>query len=48
MIAFAGALRLLAKQSTDLAIHTKPRWPIVELASIDNGVELLAQTARSA
>ena len=48
MIAFAGALRLLGQQSNDLAINTKPRWPIVELASIDNGVELLAQTARSA
>ena len=48
MIAFAGALRLLAQQSNDLAIHTKPRWPMVELAAIDNGAALLAQTARSA
>ena len=47
MIAFAGALRLLAGQPNDLAINTKPRWPMVELPSIDNGAALLAQTARS-
>ena len=47
MIAFAGALRLMAQQTNDLGINTKPRWPMVELAPIDNGVELLARTARS-
>lgn len=47
MIAFAGALRLLAKQHNDLAIHTRPRWPMVELTPIENGADLLAKAARS-
>ena len=34
MIAFAGALRLQSDQRAPLAINTRPRWPMVELAPI--------------
>ncbi|XOV84229.1 MAG: tRNA (adenosine(37)-N6)-threonylcarbamoyltransferase complex transferase subunit TsaD [bacterium] len=47
MIAFAGALRLMAGQSNNLAIDTKPRWPMVDLPPIDHSAELLSQTNRS-
>jgi len=35
MIAYAGALRLLAGEQADLGIHTRPRWPMFELAPMD-------------
>ena len=34
MIAYAGTQRLIAGQTTDLAIETKPRWPLTELSSL--------------
>ena len=34
MIAFAGALRLMSGQQAELAIRTRARWPIFELAPI--------------
>ncbi|RUO78165.1 tRNA (adenosine(37)-N6)-threonylcarbamoyltransferase complex transferase subunit TsaD [Idiomarina tyrosinivorans] len=34
MIALAGALRLQAGQSTDLAIKTYPRWPLADLPAL--------------
>lgn len=34
MIAYAGALRLLAGQAAPLAINTRARWPLTELAAI--------------
>jgi len=34
MIAYAGALRLLAGERAALSIHTRPRWPMFELAPI--------------
>ncbi|KJV05804.1 tRNA (adenosine(37)-N6)-threonylcarbamoyltransferase complex transferase subunit TsaD [Methylocucumis oryzae] len=34
MIAYAGCQRLLANQQQDLAIVTKPRWPLTELAPL--------------
>lgn len=34
MIAFAGAQRLKAGQHTDLAIQTKPRWPLDQLTPV--------------
>jgi N6-L-threonylcarbamoyladenine synthase len=34
MIAYAGALRMAAGQSEGLAIMTRPRWPMTELAAI--------------
>lgn len=34
MIAYAGAQRLLAGESTDLSIITRPRWPLDQLASL--------------
>lgn len=36
MIAYAGAQRLAAGQSSDLTILAKPRWPIAELTPIDS------------
>ena len=32
MIAYAGAQRLLQGEQTELAINTRPRWPLTELA----------------
>ncbi len=34
MIAFAGAQRLLAGEHENLAISTRPRWPLTELTSV--------------
>ena len=34
MIAYAGALRMAGGQSEGLAIMTRPRWPMTELAAI--------------
>ena len=34
MIAYAGAQRLMAGQSSDLTILAKPRWPMSELSAI--------------
>lgn len=34
MIAYAGALRMAGGQSENLAIMTRPRWPMTELAAI--------------
>jgi len=34
MIAYAGCLRLLSGESTDLAFSTKARWPMSELSAI--------------
>ena len=34
MIAYAGALRLAAGQSEELAIQTRARWPMTELAAL--------------
>lgn len=34
MIAFAGAQRLLAGETNDLSITTRPRWPLNELAAV--------------
>ncbi|RUO62911.1 O-sialoglycoprotein endopeptidase [Pseudidiomarina planktonica] len=34
MIAFAGAQRLLAGETNDLSIKTRPRWPLDELAAV--------------
>lgn len=36
MIALAGALRLQAGESTDLAVKTRARWPLDELDAIDH------------
>lgn len=35
MIAFAGAQRLMAGQSEDLAVFTKPRWPLDQLPPLN-------------
>jgi N6-L-threonylcarbamoyladenine synthase len=35
MVAFAGYLRLAAGQHSALAIETRARWPLDELAAID-------------
>ncbi|RUO32965.1 tRNA (adenosine(37)-N6)-threonylcarbamoyltransferase complex transferase subunit TsaD [Aliidiomarina soli] len=35
MIAFAGAQRLQAGQSEDLAVITRPRWPLQELPAVN-------------
>ena len=37
MIAYAGALRLAAGETSSLAIQTRPRWPMIELAPIPAG-----------
>ncbi len=34
MIAYAGALRLLAGEQAELAVNTRPRWPMFELPPI--------------
>lgn len=34
MIAYAGALRLISGERAPLAIHTRPRWPMISLAPI--------------
>ena len=38
MIAFAGAQRLLAGERQDLAVITKPRWPLAELSALDRSL----------
>ncbi|RUO78974.1 tRNA (adenosine(37)-N6)-threonylcarbamoyltransferase complex transferase subunit TsaD [Pseudidiomarina taiwanensis] len=38
MIAFAGAQRLVAGERQDLAVITKPRWPLAELSALDRGL----------
>jgi len=35
MIAYAGALRLLSGEQAELAINTRPRWPMFELPPIN-------------
>lgn len=34
MIAYAGMVRLLAQEHTDLAITVRPRWPLAELPAV--------------
>lgn len=36
MIAYAGAQRLLAGEHADLAVKVVPRWPLTDLAAVDN------------
>ena len=47
MIAFAGALRLLSENRAKLAINTRPRWPMTELAPITTSLDGLNLSAGS-
>jgi N6-L-threonylcarbamoyladenine synthase len=38
MIAFAGALRLLAGQHSDAAVRVMPRWDMATLSAVDHGI----------